>query len=506
MADAQFTDQFAAFQFKLTTVTEEDFLAEARAVARQVFPKWDSEKKGDIGFFILHLYIKAQMQGVNLANAWAQEFNILTAREDSSRLAHARRLGYTPASPRPARVDALLTYSPVLPALVTFPAYAMQFSTRVVDGAENEVVFENEFPFSIGANIPSAVVRMVAGRSYQQLYEATDQDFQEVPLTKAGVIEGSVRVTFLSVGWTKVSDFVNSGPNDQHFTTRLTSEGFTEVLFGDGSNGQRPPNGVEGTLDYRVGGGELSNIPPEAMTYIIAPAAGVSGRPTSVINPLRGTNGQNQDSSAIIVKKAIDGVRTRDTIGNIADAVKFAENFDGVARAAATLVGTTLLVFIIPAGGLPSGTVLKTNLQNAMTERLVMGFLLQVADVNPVAPRVEVQFTTRPGFVSAEVEAAVVADIQAFLNPLSTTTDPVTRKIVFRRAFKETLHVNDVRDILVQRPEVERDFEIVTLSFTTPGEVLDLIIPAVGITTDVGAVVTATSRNVQTVGFIPSVP
>jgi len=490
MSTFQFTSQFEEFQFKLSTVTETDFITEAKAVAALVFPEWDTDKQGDVGFFALRVYIKALVQGVNLANAWAQEFNIFLAREESSILAHARRLGFNPPSATPARVDVILDLPPPLPAR-TFDPFELQMSTRNTDGVANEIFFENEFAFAIGAGVPQVVVAMIAGKSFQQNVTADGTDFQTVILENPDVIDGSVRVEFLTIPWTEQEDLIDSLPTDLHFITRLNPDGTTEVSFGDGNTGARPPEGEVGTIDYRVGGGDLTNVPTDNLDFVTSsPLPEPSGT-----NPLKASGGTDRDSAEVIAKKATDNVRQRDSLVTLTEVNRFAENFSGVARAVSQLVENLVLVFIIPEGGGGATLTLKDALRQAIDEQLVMGFQSQVDDVLFTVPTISVEFTTKEGFVSAQVEDAVVVDLAALVNPLSTVVDPQTRRVSFRRDFGVNLFINEIRDVMNNRPEIEKDFVI-----TLP--IADIPVNPTSITTDIGATITATSLNERLVGFL----
>lgn len=491
MASVQFTAQFDDFAFKLSSVTESDFIAEARAVAATVFPEWDTEKEGDVGFFALRIYIKAIMQGISLANAWAQEFNIFTAREESSVISHARRLGFDPPSQTPARVDLIVDLPSPLDAR-DFEKFELQVTTRNTVGPQNEVFFENEFAFSVGASVPQVVVSMIAGKSETQEYTASAEDFQTVILEKDKVLDDFTTVEFLAIDWTEVESLVDSIATDKHFTTALRSDGRTEIGFGDGSTGERPPEGITGDIGYRVGGGIDSNVPATTLDYVNSSPA---PDPSSVSNPLKATGGLDRDTADVIAKKATDNVRQRELLGTLKEVSTYAENFDGVARATSQLVGALVLTYIYPDGGGAATSALKDALQETIEERLVLGYTSSVNDTIFTVPTIEVEFDTKEGFVSAQIEAAVLADINTLLNPLTTITDESTRRVSFLRAFGQTLFVNEIRDVLNNRPEVEKDFNVIFPASDITTSVINLF-------TNVGATISVTSRNTRTVGFL----
>jgi hypothetical protein len=491
MADPQFSEQFEDLAFRLSSVTERDLVTEGAAVVRAE-PKiagWNFEAEGDLGWFAFRLWCKAAYQTKAFVNAIAGEFNLFTAREESSVIAHSRRLGHNPVSAAPSRVEVVVTLpSPLVER--SWAQHALVLSTREVDGVNAEILFENEFPFSASAGISQLSVAMIAGRSHPHEYDATGEDFQHFTLPLKEVIDGSVRVTIAGTPWTEVADLAESGPNDLHFITRRLADGSTEVQFGDGSHGARPAAGQTADVLYRVGGGQRTNVPANALTFVVESPHTIS----TVTNPLQAKGGRDRDSIDVTRRKAANQFRQRNLLGNPSEVAIFAEDFPGVARAVATLAGPVVLVSIIPEGGGLAPESLKTALRDAIDPRLPMGYTSSVNDVQFVAPPIAIDFTTRKGFVSAQAEAGVLADVKAMLNPLSTVVDSVTRRIRYRRQFGQRLYVNDIREVLAARSDVERDF---TVSLPTA----DVPVAPHEITTDTGAI-TVHSRNVQTVGFV----
>src|SRR5438309_10089006 len=60
--------------------------------------------------------------------------------------------------------------------------------------------------------------------------------------------------------WTRVQSLRRAGPDDQVFTVSTEDDGTTEVRFGDGSCGLRPPAGSTLTVTYKTGGGAIGNV------------------------------------------------------------------------------------------------------------------------------------------------------------------------------------------------------------------------------------------------------
>jgi hypothetical protein len=60
--------------------------------------------------------------------------------------------------------------------------------------------------------------------------------------------------------WTRVASLRRVGPEDRVYTVSIEDDGTTEVRFGDGSRGLRPPAGSTLTVTYKTGGGATGNV------------------------------------------------------------------------------------------------------------------------------------------------------------------------------------------------------------------------------------------------------
>ncbi|PYM59417.1 MAG: hypothetical protein DMD77_04560 [Candidatus Rokuibacteriota bacterium] len=69
-----------------------------------------------------------------------------------------------------------------------------------------------------------------------------------------------ITVAVDGASWTRVQSLRRAGPDDQVFTVSTEDDGTTEVRFGDGSRGLRPPAGSTLTVTYKTGGGAIGNV------------------------------------------------------------------------------------------------------------------------------------------------------------------------------------------------------------------------------------------------------
>ncbi len=69
-----------------------------------------------------------------------------------------------------------------------------------------------------------------------------------------------ITVAVDGAAWTRVASLKRVGPEDRVYTVSTEDDGTTEVRFGDGSRGLRPPAGSTLTVTYKTGGGATGNV------------------------------------------------------------------------------------------------------------------------------------------------------------------------------------------------------------------------------------------------------
>jgi len=113
------------------------------------------------------------------------------------------------------------------------------------------------------------------------------------------------------IEWTEVSTFYGIEPEDEVYILRQNDAYETQVIFGDGIRGSRPPSGVKNIVaSYRFGAGAA--VPPaNNITQLAKPVKGL----TAVNNPFAATGGDDAEdaegirdyapASALVLGRAI---------------------------------------------------------------------------------------------------------------------------------------------------------------------------------------------------------
>ena len=101
------------------------------------------------------------------------------------------------------------------------------------------------------------------------LASSTGEPNQIYTFTRDHLIDDSnIEITVDATAWTRVDNFISSGPSDEHYVIQLTGADDTgQVKFGDGERGKIPPAGVSNIVaTYRYGGENDGNVGASTIT------------------------------------------------------------------------------------------------------------------------------------------------------------------------------------------------------------------------------------------------
>lgn len=177
---------------------------------------------------------------------------------------------------------------------------------------------------------------------------------KQPPLTyvSASTVDGiasTLQVRVNEVLWHEAKGLAGLGPKDRAFLTKTDNDGRTSVIFGTGTQGLRPPTGLENiTAAYRNGIGKSGNVKAEQISLLASKPLGVK----AVINPLRASGGADRDSRDQARWNAPLATLSLDRLVSVQDYADFAKTFGGVGKASATKLtdGVRQLVELTIAG------------------------------------------------------------------------------------------------------------------------------------------------------------
>ena len=149
--------------------------------------------------------------------------------------------------------------------------------------------------------------------------------------TPSGV-ESTLKVRADDILWHETDSLAGLSPQDRKYITKTDEEDQTTIIFGNGREGARLPNGVENvTATYRTGIGQVGNARAEQISVAVDKPLGVK----EVINPLRASGGANREDRDQVRRNAPLALMAIDRLISTVDYEDFARTFAGIGKASA---------------------------------------------------------------------------------------------------------------------------------------------------------------------------
>lgn len=264
--------------------TSRDFLSirqDLLARAAKTIPEWNGTDSSEFANVfvdlwaymgdILHFYVDRA----------AGETFLETATQRESIQAIANLLDYIPASSRASRgqVTVKLNSLPsgattyTVPQYTTFKGYDAdrnEYNFYLAnDSAPLDLTTTNQSTGSVvqGSLIFNELIGVSAGFTNQKFsLLKTGVDVESITIS---VYEGAlVSGVPSAVEYTYVDQMSSAHYSDKVFTARSTSNGYTQIIFGNGFNGNVPTTNASITASYRTTDGSKGNIPANGIKFV----------------------------------------------------------------------------------------------------------------------------------------------------------------------------------------------------------------------------------------------
>lgn len=210
---------------------------------------------------------------------------------------------------------------------------------------------------TISANVVHAthgetVVGEVLGSSdgsANQRFTLRRKPLTYVPSSSASGGDTTLEVRVNGVRWHEARSLYGLGPNDRRYVVRRDDDGTTQLIFGDGVQGARPPSGMENvTATYRHGVGRPGLVPERKITLLETRPLGIR----EVVNPSPTEAAEDPEDRDSARRNAPFTVVTLDRVVSLTDYEDFARAFAGIRKASATALwqGEQQIVHVTVAG------------------------------------------------------------------------------------------------------------------------------------------------------------
>lgn len=415
----------------------------ASILARPELAGFDTSP-GNPDIALLEAFAENQDKLSLLINNAVNEAFLVRARQRRSAIDHTAAIGYRMAGATAAVVTQRLTLARIYADDVTFPART-RFTTE--DGS---VSYELDAPLTIAAGDTVGQGAATEGRSITETFTAASAAAapfgQRITLASSGTstaadaafLWGSEEVTVGSFTWQRVQDFLDSGASSRHYRVETDANERASVVFGDGINGVRPPEGSTISVVYRVGGGRRGRVRAARLTRLVGSFSTIVGETAdaTTTNPADSSGGDDRET--IERARAAGPASLRATTRTVAreDFELHAMEVPGVARALCRThnedSGVGWLenrVYVVPTDvGTPDPTLL-TAVETYLTTPSPEGRAKSAVDsVNPVAPQYSLQTVTAVLHPLADADTTGLAiagidAVRALFDPRATRVD-----------------------------------------------------------------------------------
>lgn len=314
--------------------------------AAEVLPEWNGNDASDFANVFVDLW--AYMGDVlhyYIDRAAAETF-LETATQRESVIAIANLLDYIPGSARSARgtVTLQLTQFPtgqtsyVVPQFTTLTGYdadgnsydfylTTNSPTMTVIGEGGQVTV-SVIQGSITSNEAIGASTGLANQRFRLLKTNVDIDSIEI-LVYEGPVDISGNPT--PVTYQYVSQLSSASYQDKVFTARITSDNYTEIIFGNGFNGTIPETNATVEADYRTTAGSSGNLPASSIKSISSPASNFV-----IVASSSATSGGADTESIDSIKNNVSRLyRTQDRAVSLQDFKDLTLQIPGISKATA---------------------------------------------------------------------------------------------------------------------------------------------------------------------------
>jgi Baseplate J-like protein len=410
----------------------ESLLRVMRDQIPQKLAEWrDFANEADFGNVLLELFAHVGDILSYYQDRVANESFLGTARTRRSVIEHLRLIGYELGTAAPAAAALNLTVPETVAATVTV-GKGDSFATKSLqDRPSVRFEYARDVPLTIDFNAipPADGKRTFAGLPVEEgrlirdevIGTSTGKPGQRfalahprVLLRPVGATQGGGRdVVLVSLlggttdVWTHSDTLAFSRADQRDFVVEIDDDDRATVVFGDGLLGAIPQGGALIKASYRVGGGQVGNVPAGAIqTLVGAPQLALLG--ATVVNPEPATGGAERESIEHAVQHAPGVFRSLGRAVTAGDYEALARNCKGVAKVRAVATGwNTVTLFVAPDGKGKVSDVLEAGLKSYFEDKRMLTQIVEITDVDYVPIYVTAEVAVQGFYVRADVVAAV---------------------------------------------------------------------------------------------------
>lgn len=255
--------------------------------------------------------------------------------------------------------------------------------------------------------------------SVNDLYIGTGSggEWEEFIINDTMVLKDTIVITVDGEEWTAVDSLVSSTGTDKHYKITEKTDGKLAIVFGNGVYGKAIPSGSTVLASYSKGGGLLSNV---YTINAITTYSGTSGDIVGVSNNSVITGGK--DSMSIEEAKVLAPMllKSQERFISASDGEMLTYNYGGASQVRDnpnTYGLFTCQVVVVPNGGGNSSAGYKTNLQNYLKSKTILGSIdVYVEDPDYVDVDVDIEIKVKEGYTFTGIEDYITLAVQLMIH------------------------------------------------------------------------------------------
>jgi len=375
-------------------------------------PAWTSRDSSDFGIVLLELFsYLGDLLNYQIDRA-ANESFITTATQRDSVLKLAALLGYTPNEISPAR--GTVTFTNKDASTPSIPK-----GTKVYSGGNNPVTFVTDSLITLASGVgatTSVTVTQGIPVTSEPIGTSDGTANQKFVLANTGVMPGSVSSNLISVSvngvlYSRVSNvtILDYGSTDLIYYVTTDGDGYTYIVFGDGTSGIIPAGQVTVSYIYSEASGTSGNISAGSINSFDTTGLTINATITNAAGFSGGTDVETTDSIRLNAPKSL---RTLNRAVSLSDYESLALTQSGISKAKA-LASAFSSVSLFVAGSnasIPSSSTLS-SLVTFFSTRTPPGTTVTAAAYTPSYPYLNVSVAAYPQYnaevVKAETQKAI---------------------------------------------------------------------------------------------------
>jgi len=416
--------------------TDKDFDAmRSRLIdlAKSVFPEWTDFEIANFGNVILEMFAFVLDVLIYYQDNQAPEGRWGFVQLRRNAIALAKLIGYELSGASAATADCTITLANgPLAGDVPVPLGSVIQTLEVTDPIKGEIIgWDGSGDPVIPAGSLTVDVQWEHSLTKQTVFTSDGLADQEKFLPFSPYLDGSIEISTTSypTGWTEVDNFLESGPNDLHFTVSVDQNDHATIGFGDGTNGKIPPDGDTITADYKTGGGLEGNVDAASLVKLVGTFSDSLGNPAYLrsTNAAAAAGGAERETVEAARSLAPQSLRVLNRTVAREDYEINALRVPGVGRALMLSSNEDTGIsenhgrlYVIPSSGSTPSAALKASVLAMVTETYPNTITFQVEVLDPAYLDVDVRATIwlREGYSATAVKAAIQAALVDWFEPL----------------------------------------------------------------------------------------